>query len=1654
VFILSGPEPAAGDSPDTEAAIDIDAVDTIDVDAMRQRITEEAGSELVSLNLGDASVSLFLAGSWKGRLNANWGIALTPLGAQAISGEAPLLFAQEVDLTLSLWINDRWFVEAGFLDDYSLNTYRAGYQGLEGEPVQYIGVGNTGLDFPAFPYLDLGGDLPSSFGFYGRFGGREFTIHSLIRYDMAAREERVFVGGRERAYSYGDLAKPLRGVSFVLPDDELATIPAVYISDSKGPLTDSQGRKWRLAEASEYAASARYGIVELTLGSYTGGLQEPEGLIAVSYSTSAGVRPWQTSLGTYGTPGSPGSGFLGNVQDYFDLSGRTIDLAGYPQCGGGSPAGGAGTPGETSINGVPVLVVYEKGTFSPYERLNRYRSPAGVSEEAALTRLSTGERVRGFEAVPVETETPAQAGGFSEPASTQRGDTVVYELVRSGESGPREEGTRWPLAGSFGGEAWPELYLPGKKGFSGDLGLRFTNYGSGGAYYIGNDVVPGSVQVFRSGIADPNFRYNPSDGSVSLTNPPSFNETIRITFLKRSEERRMGSIAAGAGAVWNPPGAFSSKLGIGLRWNTAGDAFSEAGAASPGTAGLGAEARWDYDRLKTGLTLGLGFEQPDTTGLYRVAGMEGNDIVLSLPPGNSFISETPSTYIPGTSTKYDPAARASLAYRNYRETSVLGTSSLTDIESNPAVVSGQSGPYPAMDKTLSSQVLAAEFELSAEKYWTGFETALGIDGAWLEGAKEIQVPFRLYAFEGETDKVTVLFQAGALADKDSGVPENRELIMEKTLYPFPPNSNPPIITLSLTDEDRVKLKNARYLRILVSAAGLSGTETVTGRALLAPPVIRGSGFRPVFIKAGDEVTPAADSIGQPSAAVIEHADTGVNRLGDRYGSLMDRLHPNGGQRVLELAWENLDKGAISIGTGAGADIRLNSIPLDNYRKFGFFVKRPDTAIPDTAVFRFVLGRGPQSPGRPGETAMEARIPLSAFTGAGVGPGQWAKVELRYRDGTVFIDGTDVTQHPGVSLDYRLEVPVQGDGLTTAASWMGFFITPDPTGTLPDGSLCVDEVILEEAAPSYRLNTGGSAEWRYPGTILSVKNIPLVGDFAFLAAVENGARGDPFDNGAPASFGTNGRTRTEVSLLGIRVAGDFSYTWNTTNTGNASGFSWKAGHDVSRSFGPVSLKDTFNDAPDEETADHKVSVDLSTAFRSALSGEVSRKDERSTRTWNASAGFKPGAFPLDISTTASAAWTENTVFINSLHNYGVAWVESWEPLVPDWGAGASARNGSGAFNTNLGTLPLGAVLSLEASSVLTKTTGTTRSFSQGKLDLPWQPEFKNGLYSFVFSGRREFTRDLYYVGEDFRDDAVRWGESFRDALPLFYSIPFHSLFYPGMAEKMGEANAFFPDGASPYYSRFTDSFETSVRFPPNYGFSSFFLPSRVAFGINRRLEQKMDVPLDTLSINGNLRFDAVNMFGAFGVVPLFRFYQSDEFTHSIEASTAFPKNEKVSWRVQAAETMSFRGFAGAVLAVNNTFTVNSASSAGGGVRITESVNAAWTVPVEKSLLSFLYSRFTGMLKNNSSWLPLAEIATAEYERLRIETLEFVFEHEPAARAEEADYNRFSITAGHESVVRITGRLNLSVFAKLSVSEDFRTRILSFLGSIGTSLSVSF
>jgi len=1550
-----------------------EAAAELDMDELRHRITGEARQELMNVSLGSSGVSLFAAGSWMGDLQGNFGLSDSPLGYGFASPDSPLLYKQEVDLTLSLWINSRWFVEANFTDDSAQNTYRAGFQGQQGEFLQYAGVGNTGLDFPSFPYLDLGGDSPSSFGFYSRFGTSGLGIHTLVRYDAASREEKTFTGGRERTYSDLQPQNTLRGISFVLPDTDLNPEIIIYIEDDKGALRDSTRRRWRYAAQSEYAFSRAQGILELSI--------RPPGMVAVAYSKSGDNRPW---LDPNGDPGKTLKKFLTDVQDWF---GSSVDLSNYPQ--------------EVDFPMGPALVVYQPGTFSPFEKRNRYDAPSSSAEKAALVHISSGSEIKGYELILLHNTAVIDETLFSGIVSQKD----VYELVSiAGNKNLRAPQNCFPLA-----DEYPEIYLPSSGVFSGDIVIRFTNLSDSSGYFIGADVIPGSVQVWRSGIQYTDFNYNQSSGEVAIKGSVGQNEIIRVTYLKKNEGTRLGSVAAGLGAIYrNGASPFSAQGAVGARWNITEDSFTEEENSSQGTVGISAKTAWEYDFLKAKITAGFAFVQTDTTGLYRAAGMEGNETIIALTSETSFISNPPSSEIANDVDFLHN--RADLIYRNYNNNTMLGNN-LMYLEWNADVISELNRPYPVKDRQLGdTQVLAAEFDLEKNE-WTGFQVPIYNDSGVLSRAREIEIPFRFYDFnQTSPNNFRVIVQIGSLSGKDFAYTEETNLIWEKLLYANTSfDYNARIARFTLTDEDRLKLGDAKYLRIIVIN---KDDKEISGRFLLAPPIVRGSAFRPITYNAlSKAVTGNSDNV-----SATETFDLGINSLGSAYSEIINKLHPNdAAQRVLKLKWEKINDTEVS----AGIDGRVAELPLADYRELSFFVKPEEQSVKNETL-KFIAAPGPDSLS---DYQLKAEIPLSAFTGQ-----KWSKVTIRYQGDNkgITVDGRRIAAVPSYEPKKK---PQDNQGRRT--SYIAILVNPDSVNALDDGTIYIDEIILEDSVMYYRMNAGTAFEFKKTGTLLSVGNISVLEDFNVYANVESEGRAQSETEERDFSGSLTNRTGAGISLFGVKAAGNYAFT-TAEDT-----YLWSADHSLSKTIGHFSVKETFYDSPRDNSAHHNFNMAFSSDFSVKFEADALYDYSRLWQKWNAGLGYTPqNEFIPSAAINAQAVWTRNDVAAE-MNNYGNFWLETWETLVPDTGKGANARKTQAQFVLTQRTKPAGAVISLEGNTNSTGVNSVTQSGNSVFLDIPLM--FKKTSLNFRMG--RGFKRHLYYFGNNAADDGKKFIESIEDFSPVWGVFPGYSLFAPELETVTYKGLDSSPSAQSAFYSFFNDHFSARINLPMIYNPSAFILPNKITFQIERTLEQKMDTRTDKLNLGGGLGFYAINMFGNMGYNPVFKFYQTDEYSHSIDASVYIPKYEDISYRIQSVLSAGFKGAGGGLLSFVNTYTIKSE-----GYWL-ESFVSGWEVPIKKSMLGDFYKKFISSAERQNSWFKLNSFFSQKHEQLRKESAELVFDRQ-------TDYMRWSVIAGHEEIVRIQGRLNLSAYIKLRGGEDKETETLIFDVILGTALRISF
>ncbi|HTP59980.1 MAG TPA: hypothetical protein VMM82_13745, partial [Spirochaetia bacterium] len=129
----------------------------------------EAPTTIFSSKIGSADVDLSLQGSWNATLGFTTGLLFSPgLPVQALDafpGLAPgFIFTQTPDLTISLLLMRKYFLDISVLSGVQNNTIRMGYKGDPDEVLRSLVIGNTGITIPPSPFLEIPAQPTSSLG--------------------------------------------------------------------------------------------------------------------------------------------------------------------------------------------------------------------------------------------------------------------------------------------------------------------------------------------------------------------------------------------------------------------------------------------------------------------------------------------------------------------------------------------------------------------------------------------------------------------------------------------------------------------------------------------------------------------------------------------------------------------------------------------------------------------------------------------------------------------------------------------------------------------------------------------------------------------------------------------------------------------------------------------------------------------------------------------------------------------------------------------------------------------------------------------------------------------------------------------------------------------------------------------------------------------------------------------------------------------------------------------------------------------------------------------------------------------------------------------------------------------------------------------------
>ena len=483
---------------------------------------KEAPASLFDYDINDTNhVEFTASGMWKADfetgLNLTFGNGTEPAASPIIP-----IFKQETDISAKLTLNDSWYFEAAFADEFTRNTLAFGYNGdglVRSFRLANRGITmNEGYSAEHFGYSLRGGNnqAPGA-SLHLASESEKLQADFLVRYDMTETKSAVYYGMNKITDSRLSLEGFAYGREFRFPQsfgNTLYEIAAVYIEAANGAYTDSRSRHYKKLSRDEYAVAGspepRLYISPEAGGGRTAENEIPS--ILLTFSSEATTSTLTAALGSYSTPES----FLGEIQrelgkdGVFKLEDYAYELT-------------------TKIDGSNALIIQNYEGFSPFLCATLYEN--GTKQEADYLVIADKSEM------PVSKYKATQA---------EESYTSLYENFFSQDlSSVRIINRNKPQSVYPFAEDCPEIYLglPQKTGLS----IRARTYSPVTEILISKNAAAGTVQVYKNGILLTTHSFNENTGVIQLNTPVSDTDQLLVTWQEEASDFSNGAVAAAAG---------------------------------------------------------------------------------------------------------------------------------------------------------------------------------------------------------------------------------------------------------------------------------------------------------------------------------------------------------------------------------------------------------------------------------------------------------------------------------------------------------------------------------------------------------------------------------------------------------------------------------------------------------------------------------------------------------------------------------------------------------------------------------------------------------------------------------------------------------------------------------------------------------------------------------------------------------------------------------------------------------------------------------------------------------------------------------------------------------------------------------------------------
>ena len=1463
----------------------------------------EAPTEIFSAKIGDADVNLTILGSWTAAVSFGKSLLFAPNLPVQLQDSFPSLDLGFIplntpDITISLRMMQKYFLEVSALGSFADNSILFGYDGEPGEVLQRLAVGTKGIELEPSAFLQVPTQAANSLGASAKLAAGPSLNELLMRWDATGGNSKVFLGENELVEERIALDSYIRGRHFFLPDTGVENLE-VFLEDPEGTLADGDGKKYRKAGFDDVVIDSVKGLVSLRAAR--------SGRVLVFYRKGA-LKVGDPGMGVDGLPGQNGTRrdlTAPDVTFLWDIGltylGSPVDLRkiNLPTTG-------------------DCLLLWEPGDNSPFEACNTYGFSGTPPADVSRISFQLVEKSQGA--------SPPTGLLYQVDVAARRFSVLVDRDL----TGSHRFENFYPFPDPTG-----LLYGPRRDSLSGELGYEIAAQflTPVDTYLLEADIVPGSVQVTVNGITETRFEVDAASGALTFHVEIQPTDRIEVRWRKASSGLSGGDLLFMARSRLPLSQAVALDLSAGLRWNADPWSFSPQPYARSGTLIAAAGLDGKGKNMTWSVHAGAAYTNPDTTGILRLFGMEGHSIGIDLSEEGAYPASPPYAEIAGLTQ----AKRGRLFYRDYRLYGALGSVSLQPIDwlaAPPALPYSDGyrmGPYNVLGSSAGNGIgrsLVMDFDLSAGE-WVGAQlrTAGGSDVDLSDAraitirlktqdvapASDFQVHLQVGSLGEDLDgdsaldaeasstaagftfhvSPTVRLKVGAgprltgngfLDSEDRNANEildTEELSRVVTVDPaelqFAGDEPWRTVTHVLTDAERSRLLSARGVRLVISTTAPASS----GRVLVDSLSIEKS---PFWIETSPPGSPDSLAVREVSERLSLHDPGPGARFEDLYPGTMNQFHPGAErQEVLEADWSGLGSAGVSL---AGyAEQGTGGI---KYEAIVFYLRADGLSTGASLAFSLLDADGKGA--------------SWSISSDDLPENSWREVRVSRSSNSVTLDGSPIPAV--VSFDED-----RGD-----LRWLRLEVSGSA-----DGTVYIDEVQCVDPRGTWGAALLGDLTASFPGAILKAGNVILLANAKVGQHLSLATAGFSPLYGVPlAAEDLSSRTELAADVLYARISADILLR----DYGGAFGAS--GGHRVT--VPNVAFPVTFTDAFSVSSAgafSREDAVEIRPTGSSSLSvsSRADATEDLLSQAWLARSSFAPVP-ELSISSDLELSQAL-TGYPLVTEWYGARWARELALIAPWTRGGDKARverlAGRLTFQpdppaANPWAVELSGIAAASGSDF--STAGRTQ---ENDLDmaLSLQYRFTQGEVTVASLGLR-YARALLLTtaepaGEPFAAEGSSYAGLISSQAYLLTGIPFLEVFKDNSAAILPLWPASVETGS---YSP-----TATLTFQRTYGsrVRDLFLPSFAELAVGQELQRTADLSQTAIFIKPKIITRAANLFGRLGSLTVFPFFRTDEYSMSVSATLEGAAAGALSWSELATEAYAaLSGFDGEELTLVETF----------------------------------------------------------------------------------------------------------------------------------------